>query len=406
MIFAYHFLKINGQLPYAISSFNTSLSIFFAMSGFMMVWCYSTCTFNLECKGAYMVRRIARLWPPLMVSWIWGVFIENSFAWSLPSLSILPVPLMILSATICHHGVGRFEFLWAVSAEFLCYVAFALVAPYLRRWYLAATQPNASSLVQRSFWIVLPTVCYLSTLIPNVIFAATMGPASQFFNCNLLFTFWARAPTFFLGAWSGYLALHFLHPAWQRASEHEKARVGTIIDVSLVSIGVLVLWGLRMFDDAVGTTLSLMSHKETFAPLTVFVILAFSLDTGRIAKCLSWGPMLILGEISYEVYILHPHVAETFKCMFSTDRYLFISTLPITIAVSYILQRYFSAPVFSWMTAAATRAMPSLACKCSKQPATASVYVPITDSSCNLEDSQHSSISDDDTDTTRLLNQA
>jgi peptidoglycan/LPS O-acetylase OafA/YrhL len=330
----------------------------------------------------------------------------NFDAWNEIALGILSVPLMMTSAVICVHSAGQFNFLWAVSAEFLCYIAFAMTAPYLRRWYIAATRPDATPLTLRSFWIGLPSICYLSTLIPNILLASTKGPASAYFHCNLLFTFWSRVPTFFLGAWSGYLALHIIHPAWQRASDLKKAQIGTIIDISLVCIGGLVLWGLRAIDDVVGTTLALMSHKETFAPLTVFVILVLSLDTGRVAKGLSWAPLLVLGEISYEVYILHAPVAGTFKFIYSNENYIFVCSLPITIAVSYVVQRYFSAPVFSWMTAAATKTAPRLSCKCSKQPmkpSASSDSVSFSDDS-SLDD-QHSSSTDEVGDTTRLINQ-
>ena len=70
MIYAFHvLLNDDGSRPLLVRNLASIVSFFFILSGFMMVWCYHHCDLSRwRCKGSFMVRRFARIYPALIIT--------------------------------------------------------------------------------------------------------------------------------------------------------------------------------------------------------------------------------------------------------------------------------------------------------------------------------------------------
>lgn len=74
--------------------------------------------------------------------------------------------------------------------------------------------------------------------------------------------------------------------------------IGTILELAAVAIG---LWMINHF----GGKFSLL-----IAPTFAFVIAVFSLERGMISRLLVIAPMLLIGELSYSIYMIHHFILD------------------------------------------------------------------------------------------------
>jgi len=86
-------------------------------------------------------------------------------------------------------------------------------------------------------------------------------------------------------------------PIW-RLTDRLKPVGGTLLELAAVLTGI---WMINQF----GGKLSLL-----IAPTFAFVIAVFSLERGLISRALTTAPMLLLGELSYSIYMIHHFILD------------------------------------------------------------------------------------------------
>lgn len=86
-------------------------------------------------------------------------------------------------------------------------------------------------------------------------------------------------------------------PIW-RITDRLQNIGGTLLELFATLVGI---WMINHF----GGKLSLL-----IAPTFAFVIAVFSLERGLISRALVTAPMLLLGELSYSIYMIHHFILD------------------------------------------------------------------------------------------------
>jgi len=91
------------------------------------------------------------------------------------------------------------------------------------------------------------------------------------------------------------------------------------------------------------------------APLLILFIVALSLDTSPISRFLSHPFLVMIGELSYGVYILHIPILWLYEKILNSfgvanvQGILDATFLPLIIALAYLVHFYFDVPTRNWM---------------------------------------------------------
>lgn len=255
------------------------VDLFFVLSGFVLSYVYDSAR-SLRTRSAYtefLVSRLSRIYPMHLVGlafvagvecmrlfWGWAVFHPDAAAFTGTNQpKYLLTNLALVHAWGLHHDQTWNGPSWSISAEWACYLLFP--------WVLAGRR-------------------------------------------------WSRRVTF---AW---LAVAGLIVPWWLTHRYGSMTVSTDWGVLRAfcgfSVGCLVqqnraLLLRRMlalaraeFWQAVSVLVfaCVMSPHVTDSPIVLasaLVVLAFSMEEGRIARAVAWAPIHHLGVISYSVYMLH-----------------------------------------------------------------------------------------------------
>jgi len=373
IIYGFHALYDEGKIPLPFRCMASVVSFFFILSGFMMVWCYHHCDLsNWKCKGSFMVRRIARIYPALIIifasHFLFSLLLGHSENWL---FLVITTPLLIVSLTICNLDDPIIFFIhhWAVSVEFLFYVVFIFVFPFIRRSYDKVIHPGVSGLRWWTFWVLTPVLLYTWTVVPIFL-------PSPFKNwsCVRYFTFPMRFSECFLGVWAGFVGLHYLHPAWSRASATTKKFVGFTIDCFIIMVTVFISFVAPYMDEYHDVPFVRLLQTGMLSPVGVLVVFTLSLDVGLVAKLFHLRPLEVLGEISYELYLLHQFVVQGYSQLHVALGWalsrgsVFYLTMPYTFAASYFFARHISEPLYHKIVAAVSHKYPQMKCNCKSHP--------------------------------------
>jgi peptidoglycan/LPS O-acetylase OafA/YrhL len=92
---------------------------------------------------------------------------------------------------------------------------------------------------------------------------------------------------------------------------------------------ILVLWFERSFGSFVSASLFLVAVG--------WLIFSLSQKPGIVAKFLTWGPVLFLGEISYSIYLTHGISQRVLKVALSAEKFASASLVPrIAVLLAYV----------------------------------------------------------------------
>jgi peptidoglycan/LPS O-acetylase OafA/YrhL len=159
---------------------------------------------------------------------------------------------------------------WSIGVEWWTYVVFALIAMRIRtRHGLVVT---AGLLIAPWLW------CELRHLRLGAGWAETFG-------CMMCFGL-------------GLIVCDIRSWALWRQTDRLGRVTGTILELVAVAAG---LWMINHF----GGSLSLL-----IAPTFAFVIAVFSLERGWVSRLLVTAPMLLIGELSYSIYMIHHFILD------------------------------------------------------------------------------------------------
>ncbi|RKG98744.1 acyltransferase [Corallococcus sp. CA053C] len=304
-----------------IGSGYVGVSFFFVLSGFILGYNYlERPPDTREARTAFWVARFARVYPiyALGLALAAPAFLKGLHtAWAVEpdrvwreSAALVLAPLLLQSwvhwTALAWNAAG-----WSLAVEAVFYAAFPFLAGRLGR--LGPKALAVGALMAYALALSLPGLYMLVD--PD----HTGGTASAYnsgpWMLTLRFNPLARLPEFLLGILAGrYFLL--------RASEAPRSR-----PVVLSVLGVIVIAALMGSPSLPFPLL----HNGLLAPVFAALIVLLPRSRGGVARVLASRPLLLLGEASYALYILH---------------------MPVMFAWKSVLKRLGASPTSAWAVVA------------------------------------------------------
>jgi peptidoglycan/LPS O-acetylase OafA/YrhL len=281
-----------------------AVSFFFVLSGFILTYVYpSLDTWNA--RGRFLLARFARIWPAHIIALLLLILL-NTNALGYPSqttadwLRPFGVNLLMLQSWFPYPW-SYFAFnpaAWSISTEFGFYLMFPLL---IHRW-------------SRTWWWKLPLAAGAAVLMialgnrPDVLATARQVSAQlhQVTTVGLVYTHpFARLFEFVLGMSVALL--------WRRtpAAFHLRRAAGTALELAAVAAVIANMYFAHSLVDAArrvawigagGTQWLEQAGSVCFSFAALIYVMAR--EEGWISRALSAPLMVLLGEISFSVYLL------------------------------------------------------------------------------------------------------
>lgn len=281
LIILHHFGNPPGPQPVhnVISHGFVAVSLFFILSGFILTYNYADNVGGLKTgKWNFWVARFARIYPMYLV----GLLIYAPIAFQMiektaePSswtdTSLFGVAALALVQSWSNVTVLAWNSpAWSLSAEAFFYLMFPLVAPVILKL-------NSRSLA------VAAIIFWMASMAAPIIHMMSSHFDRNFWMFNPLL----RLPEFLLGIVLGKCWLTRIHGNFDRYLPY----------ISIGSAALLLEFLSVNADESV-------FYNGAVAPLMMALIYSLASGRGLLARFLATSPMVLLGEASYSLYILH-----------------------------------------------------------------------------------------------------
>ena len=301
------------------------MTLFFVLSGFVIYYNYSEAIREPWGLRNFFAARFARLYPLYFVCLSYDLLMQ--FSWygqvSTANLAALPYYVTLTQTWIYkpiadHALVYQFGHIasvaWSISTEWFFYLAFpflcAVISPLTRiRYRLFA----AALLVVAALSILVTAVFAGRTITEYAV--ANFGPVAAtqqdgFYRWLLYFSPYARLFEFMLGCLCASVVMKL-----RAAPSALEQRFGFWLIIIAVA-GTLALHWL-MFgatSDAQWRRILLALHMNFgFSPLIALLIFCCARYQNAIVRLLSSRPLVLCGEASYSLYLLHMIVINAFR---------------------------------------------------------------------------------------------
>jgi peptidoglycan/LPS O-acetylase OafA/YrhL len=312
------------------------MTLFFVLSGFVIHYNYSASVGKGGSRGIFnfLAARLARLYPLYIACVLFDLWLGNNIqilfmkSGHVPAHVVQAFPYyasmtqswfyrIIENNNLIYQFGGMPQVAWSVSTEWFFYLAYPLV-------YLAIAQLRSVRhvFVAAILWSVAVyaamTFIFAHVAELNSFAVAKFGPIADvgthdqdsFFRWLVYFSPYSRISEFILGCLtaSAYMRLRTL-PVSPR-EEH----AGLIILVATI-LGLAAVHFL-MFGPYQILTSYQMNYG--FAPLVAILIFCCSRYRNAIVSALSRPYIIIAGEASYSLYLLHPLIILAFSSRIGT----------------------------------------------------------------------------------------
>ena len=322
-----HQLDIVRQFP-MLTAGPTAVGYFFVLSGFVMALAYYRPGVPFDFRG-YWLARFSRIYPVYMLAFALTCLHYLSI------LSRIKPPKVLANVFLYQAWIPDFALsfniaAWSLSVE----VFFYLLLPLLLLW--AMRRPATEVIwISVGFWVISQLFhSYLMT---------RLGFGSE--------NFLAYFPPFHLNAFLLGLAGGIWYLTY---SSRMKVRQSLNLILLVGSLGtVLLLLTLRAYLPTFPHNISL--DAGLLAPLFLLIVLTLALDTSRLSQGLGHPWLVLLGDASYALYILHVPIRWLFEDVlrlagqaiaFGT---MFSIYLPLLIVLCVVVFQYIERPARDWL---------------------------------------------------------
>lgn len=283
-------------IKHVIGAGFAGVSLFFVLSGFILSYTYLTPTATLKgSRRNFWVSRFARIYPAYLLAFLLAApsnistsMHVNDFGHAVLKLGAAAVAVLSMQQAWTPFTAWAWNYpAWSVSVEVFFYLLFPWIGPALARVRWSRSLSLAAGLWVVS--LVAPTVLYL--------LRGPTGPPGPgaYLPMAIEFTPLLRLPEFAIGI---LLGCAFTSGRFERLRGKYLAPVAMALVIA-VMMGSQVIPHIFM---ACGL----------LTPFFAFLLITLAQDTGPLATALSSGPMVLLGEASYGIYILQVPVAYVF----------------------------------------------------------------------------------------------
>ncbi len=315
LVVVFHYgLRTGEHFPSLFSVGFVGVSFFFLLSGFILVYNYVDPEAHLRgTRRNFWVARFARIYPVYLFALLVAA---GPFLWvhhSLVSRAVTGITSLTLTqawvpspAGTTWDGPG-----WSLSAEAFFYLLFPACAIYIAR------------LNRRRLYLVLGIMWVASVALAIALghLDPTRGDFDHSWSWERILNYdpLVRLPEFLMGVALGRLFADRVRHQGATTTRYASPAIWSLI--ALGSIVVTLSWAHVLPTDLISTGL--------FAPLFALLIYALAFSKGPLAALLSTPAMVLLGEASYALYILHYPIWDWMNRVLSGHRTIHMGTLSV-----------------------------------------------------------------------------
>jgi peptidoglycan/LPS O-acetylase OafA/YrhL len=311
----------------------TMVSYFYVLSGFIMTSVYLKPDGGLD-RRRYWAARAARVYPVYLLGVAlmaipFGFGVEGT---RLDPLALL-LNLLLLQAWIPQYALSLNSPGWSLSVEAFFYLAFP--------WLLILMARTRSG---RAMFVFTATVWLLTQVVYHWGYRRLLGHdpilSHELLHYHPLF----HLNAFLIGMCAGI---------WVKRNGQYLQALGArhrFVPLSVLCLSAAVAIALMTRLNRASDPILLSTTNGLIAPLFAVFVAALSIDGSRLSSVLRLAPFVLLGEISYAIYILQIPVAWFLRSMFSgqwtvAPATLFVIYLVVLIAASFLVYRYYEKPL-------------------------------------------------------------
>lgn len=321
----------------------TAVSLFFVLSGFILAYNYEMLTGTHE-RRTFYVNRIARIFPVVLLSLAVGAIgvtvavLNPGSGWLLKWYSLKSADPMALAVSFISQATmttGWFPTArinqpwngpaWSIACEMFFYMLF----PFLIVWFRT----------RRAFMIVVALAVVFAIQLAIILGARAFAPVGQ--RGFLVSQF---PPTHLFDFVVGIAAaVVFLRGGKEWVAQGRRRTVllsGSFLSIICISLFKPVDPGYLLL-----------------TPLFAVLILALAVTPKRRASVLSNGTLLILGEASFSLYLIHVPLMNLYS-VFSPPVWAGWLLMAATVAMSVFVLKRFESPARRFVKQALTPSVP------------------------------------------------
>ncbi|MEJ0015483.1 MAG: acyltransferase [Acetobacteraceae bacterium] len=346
-----HSRGVFGIPPLWFGGLNNSLgvSFFYVMSGFILTYVYRGMTTRQEARH-YLVARFARIWPAHFVTFLLAFAVAPYLAdivltpfgllCAALNLALLQAWVPIQVVYFSYNAVA-----WSISAEVFFYLMFIWLIRDIERTWLTKI---LFGLGLAGLMIGIAMVFRLPLYAENAYTVDTaaltyISPASRIFE-------------FIVGmaAAVGYFRLRDRPRAGAVAAN--ALEIGCLL-VALAPLAIPVGWfDYGMITLVLPKQVCLWLQRSYAAPAFALFIMVIARQEGIVSSILRCRTLVVLGEISYAVYLLHQLLIRWWLVHGSRfagilpDAMAYLLFWILTLVGSFIIWRFVETPARRWLT--------------------------------------------------------
>jgi peptidoglycan/LPS O-acetylase OafA/YrhL len=353
LIVVYHSLKDFGLDPNDICkklALDQGVSCFFVLSGFILSYSYPILE-TMPKTQRFFLARFARIWPAHLVCFVLVVMILGVSVWQpvggrWPWITLANVSMLQAWIPQARSYFSLNAPSWSISNEMFFYLCFPVL---ISRW--------------NETWRQKMLFCAMAVLGCQVVALALKSSVGQQGYSEV--THWllyinplARLFEFVLGMFAFGIYQRYRTKGIRQVTSLE-ATLLECVALALISVNLLLMptitncWSGHPTDQVV---LYWMRYAGG-APLYAFLIFVLALNKGATARILSAPTLVLLGEISYSLYLIHWIVLQKYNALSDQlagvpNIVLYIVYWLVICAASYInylfVESYFRRKIFSF----------------------------------------------------------
>lgn len=335
--FAAAFVCVAHTMPYVVPGSNVTIqrlaaegmTLFFVLSGFVIHYNYSANLLGNPAVGIYnfFVSRFARLYPLYFLCLCLDL-IKNYGYSTLPKISYEAIPFYLTMTqswfykTLGEHSlIYQFGLMpsvaWSVSTEWFFYVIYPFVCYALMKF----TNIKVRGSLLMGLCLIMPLMIYTVFMHQQAIdefavsqFGALAGAAhhqDSFYRWIVYFSPYSRISEFLVGCLTAAI---YMQVARYRPTEREE-RIGLIVLICAI-ISVVLIHHFMFHPPTFLPGLAwipILHECFGFAPSVAIIIFCSARYHNFISRFLCNPTILLGGEISYSMYLLHLPIAEAFS---------------------------------------------------------------------------------------------
>ncbi|MBL8102584.1 MAG: acyltransferase [Anaerolineales bacterium] len=327
-VMLFHGGRYIGILAYfpMLTAGPVAVSYFYVLSGFVMALAYYRPGTRFDFRS-YGLARFSRIYPVYILAFVLTCIYYIDLMAKIKSDKVL-ANVFLYQAWIPEFAESFNIAAWSLSVEVFFYVLF----PFL---LIFAMRRSVKGLIWASlgFWV-------FSQIVHSILKVRFMPESAAWLAYYPLF----HLNSFLLGAAGG---IWYVSNAPQLKVNQSANRF-----LLLLSLGViLLLLSLRELTTSFPTSFSL--DNGLLAPFFLIIVLSLAFDTTRLAQGLSHPWLVLLGDASYALYILHipfRWMMEKYLARFAIPyETMYLAYIPVSIAICILVFKYIEVPARDWL---------------------------------------------------------